>query len=509
VVKEARPVGARFEREIDEVGTKLGIRRPVGAKIMPVNISPMVWFLGRRPLLLFGREILDADSDSRGAVVAHELAHICRGDHWVRLLEMLATVALWWHPLIWLARHRLREAEEEACDAWVVWAMPENKTAYADVLVEMARELAGIVPACASGLGGFGSLQRRLVMILQKTPKKSLGLSGWVVLCALAISLPLAVTGSNRVSAAPQAQSTMNSGAPDDLTNSAVKALLDATRDSDQQVAQAAQTSIATFGPKAVPVLIDGMKDPATLDMSRGLLANIGIDAVDPLIAALSGGDRAQRLNALSALGAISSRLNGYTVQVPGPPGFPQPTAVPAEIGPAAAPLPGFASPGFASSPGAPPVLAMVRWQPPQDPRAQGAMARIASAAAAATADPDREIRLRATTLLAIIADHSVGDEVIDRLIRMVGDNDAQVRVAAERALISLGPKAAKAVAALTAAASDRQIDVRAAAIEALGAIGPAAKDATPTLVDALKDSDPQIRMLAAQALGKLNGGGS
>ncbi len=247
--------------------------------------------------------------------------------------------------------------------------------------------------------------------------------------------------------------------------------------------------------------------------MRPALLVNIGIDAVDPLIAVLSAGERTQRLNALSALTAISSKLDGYTIQPMGSPVFApanfQPPGAPATVGDVYAPSPGFAPPRPAQPSYGSPWVAMLRWQQPQDPKARGAIARIASAAGTATADPDRDIRLRATSLLAIIADHSMGAEVIDRLIKLVGDSDAQVREAAERALISLGPKAVKAVPALTAAASDPQIDVRAASIAALGAIGPAAKDATPTLVDALKDSDPQIRMLAAQALGKLNGSGS
>ena len=41
--------------------------------------------------------------EGRRAVLAHELAHLRRRDHWVRRLEMVAAVFHWWNPLFWLA----------------------------------------------------------------------------------------------------------------------------------------------------------------------------------------------------------------------------------------------------------------------------------------------------------------------------------------------------------------------------------------------------------------------
>ena len=44
-------------------------------------------------------------------LLAHELAHYARGDHWVRWLELIVAVLFWWHPAAWVARVKLREAE--------------------------------------------------------------------------------------------------------------------------------------------------------------------------------------------------------------------------------------------------------------------------------------------------------------------------------------------------------------------------------------------------------------
>jgi bla regulator protein blaR1 len=64
------------------------------------------------------------DPDQRQTLLLHELAHLRRRDHWVRCLELGVTILYRWHPSAWWARVTLREAEEQCCDAWVVWAMP-------------------------------------------------------------------------------------------------------------------------------------------------------------------------------------------------------------------------------------------------------------------------------------------------------------------------------------------------------------------------------------------------
>jgi beta-lactamase regulating signal transducer with metallopeptidase domain len=65
------------------------------------------------PVLLLPRDLLDElTPDERDALLAHELAHVRRRDHWVRLLELAATALFWWYPVAWWARAALRRAEE-------------------------------------------------------------------------------------------------------------------------------------------------------------------------------------------------------------------------------------------------------------------------------------------------------------------------------------------------------------------------------------------------------------
>ena len=39
---------------------------------------------------------------------------------------MAVTAAFWWLPVVWWVRRTLREAEEQCCDAWVVWTFPDK-----------------------------------------------------------------------------------------------------------------------------------------------------------------------------------------------------------------------------------------------------------------------------------------------------------------------------------------------------------------------------------------------
>ena len=72
-------------------------------------------------------------------LLLHELAHLKRRDHWVRWLELVVAGLYWWHPVVWWARRALREAEEQCCDAWVVWAMPDRSRTYASCLTGSRR----------------------------------------------------------------------------------------------------------------------------------------------------------------------------------------------------------------------------------------------------------------------------------------------------------------------------------------------------------------------------------
>jgi hypothetical protein len=159
----------------------------------------MLWALAGPPRLLLPETLWGLlSADQQDALLAHELAHLRRGDHWVRRLELLALGLYWWHPVAWLARRELRDAEEQCCDAWVVWALPGAAAAYAAALVETVAflsEARSTVPAGASAAGHVHRLKRRLTMIVRGTTPRGLGGAGLAAVMALgALLLPLLPT---------------------------------------------------------------------------------------------------------------------------------------------------------------------------------------------------------------------------------------------------------------------------------------------------------------------------
>ena len=126
--------------------------------------------------------------EQQATLLLHELAHLKRGDHWVRLLEFLACGLYWWLPLVWYASRELREAEEQCCDAWVVSTLPESGRTYATALVEtldFLSEAPAAVPVLASGIGPVTDLKRRLIMIMRGTTPRSLTWCGCLAVLIL------------------------------------------------------------------------------------------------------------------------------------------------------------------------------------------------------------------------------------------------------------------------------------------------------------------------------------
>src|SRR5690606_10627856 len=112
----------------------------------------------------------------------------------VRLFEVAVTVAYWWLPVVWLVRRALRDAEEQCCDAWVVWMFPDDARTYAETLldaIDFLNPVADPEPLLASGFGKATHLRRRLVMVMKGTTPRSLSWTGALGALALAgILLP-------------------------------------------------------------------------------------------------------------------------------------------------------------------------------------------------------------------------------------------------------------------------------------------------------------------------------
>jgi beta-lactamase regulating signal transducer with metallopeptidase domain/HEAT repeat protein len=483
VLRRATPADDALRKEVERLASRIGLYRLPRVLVVDEAISPMLWFVGGAPRLILPRMLLERmTAHQRGGMIAHELAHLKRRDHWVRLLELPATVLLWWHPLVWAARRGLREAEEQCCDAWAVSVVPDGRRLYADALVDALEMITRPVrlPAGATGLGQLGTLRRRLTMIVTQSPPKSVSLAGRALLAVLFVAIfIMPVRGQRRDTrkaaneAAPVAATmTTTAAVADDATRQAVRALLDAAQDRDQSVSQAAHQALAQFGASAVPVLIDSLSDPRTGPVATGLLARQGSAAVDALVAALQSRDSLVRGHALAAMEHMLGE---------GSSGFMDPSMM-----------------GMGME-GGPAMGAMI-----PSPQAPDIASRLIDPVSKAAQDAEPTVRRAAVQLLVKIAGVKPDEAIVAPLLAALKDEDMQVRSYAAHGLGRLGPMAAGAVEALAGAIGERDVSLRISALDALASMGPNAKGAMSAVVGALKAPEAQVRSAAARALGSM-----
>ncbi len=196
VLREATPGSDRIQSWVDELSAQLGLERAPQVWWIAGKLSPMLWAVGACPRLIIPIELWKGlDERQQGTLLVHELAHLRRGDHRVRIFELAVTALYWWNPVLWWARQALRDVEEQCCDAWVVWAFPEAAKSYAETLLETLDFLnhSGLPePLLASGFGKVQHLRRRLTMIMSGTTPRLVGLRGTLAALSLgALLLPV------------------------------------------------------------------------------------------------------------------------------------------------------------------------------------------------------------------------------------------------------------------------------------------------------------------------------
>jgi len=185
----------RIQNLVHEVACKLGVRRTPDVRCAECVDVPLLWWAGGRPTVVLPFRLLQqCDDEQVGLILAHELAHLRRRDHWVRAIELIVSIVYWWNPLAWAVRRQIHQAEDLCCDAWVRWVFPECTTRYAETVLKTAELLNApqvgprLLPA--SPFLGSDSLKARIEMLLQSRfapgpSKKSLFVVGLLALVVL------------------------------------------------------------------------------------------------------------------------------------------------------------------------------------------------------------------------------------------------------------------------------------------------------------------------------------
>src|SRR6185369_688145 len=151
---------------------RIGLKRTPALLVTPECVSPCIvgtW----HPRIVLPESVVTQSSTARlRHVLAHELAHLVRGDLWTNWLLLTARVLHWFNPVAWWTVREMHAEREAACDELALAAVGEtDRSAYAATLVELAASLAP--SAIAPGLIGLFSSTCRLkarVERLLRTP---------------------------------------------------------------------------------------------------------------------------------------------------------------------------------------------------------------------------------------------------------------------------------------------------------------------------------------------------
>ncbi len=139
---------------------RMNIARPVRVLASKLADSPCVIGWLRPAILLPAAALANLDARQLEAILAHEMAHICRHDFVVNALQTVVETLLFYHPATWWVSARIREEREFCCDDLAVKHCGDV-AGYARALTNLERARVMPEPAVAANGGAlFYRIQR-------------------------------------------------------------------------------------------------------------------------------------------------------------------------------------------------------------------------------------------------------------------------------------------------------------------------------------------------------------
>ena len=156
------PLPAAWEARVARIARAMRLSAPVRVlQSMAVDVPMVIGAL--KPVVLVPASLLTGMPAAQlELLIAHELAHVRRCDYLLNLLQSLAEVVLFHHPVTWWLSREMREAREQCCDDVAVQALGSPR-AYVEALVALeASRTPRLLATAASG----GSLLKRAERLL-------------------------------------------------------------------------------------------------------------------------------------------------------------------------------------------------------------------------------------------------------------------------------------------------------------------------------------------------------
>lgn len=194
---------SQFGDMIAEAAAVVRLRRPPKVQTGPLVPIPLVYGVLRPRVLLPRQFVQEAKPSEVQDVLVHEFAHVARGDSWISLLQRLAAVLYWPHPLVHLLSRQLSAAREEVCDNYVL--REGRRTEFAEMLLTLSEQVQAVrIPVGLLGLVSRGRLESRVAGLLDRRRRTETRLQRRAVaLLVVSGSLLLGLTAGIRAERAP------------------------------------------------------------------------------------------------------------------------------------------------------------------------------------------------------------------------------------------------------------------------------------------------------------------
>ncbi|MFV1965352.1 MAG: M56 family metallopeptidase [Pirellulaceae bacterium] len=212
-----------FRRRLSRCDPYDGPARPLLDRLLaqtpcPRSVQLMVWDTEGEPAamgIVHWRIILPQSADQRlpkedlRAMLAHELAHLVRGDPWWQWVGRVLCAVAAFQPLNFVAWRQWRRAAEYQCDAWAV-GLGVGRLSLARCLTSIAewRYSQSLPEAVLAGCGAPGDLTDRVERLLGKAPlaptkERAPGMTGAAGMVALVAVLCFILPGMQTHGEAP------------------------------------------------------------------------------------------------------------------------------------------------------------------------------------------------------------------------------------------------------------------------------------------------------------------
>lgn len=186
-------VGGELHDCLKTIGSQFHMNR-LPRLMHSADVTSPVAFGAFRPTIVIPTRMIDRfHRRDFEIVLAHEMAHVCRGDIWLNWLQVVVCAAWWFHPVAWVISRALSKVREDCCDDLILAWNVADRTRYCDTLLRVARDMkdAVFVGAAVGMTERFHPLSKRLTRILKGAvpPSGTVSAAGWAVLLVGAMVL--------------------------------------------------------------------------------------------------------------------------------------------------------------------------------------------------------------------------------------------------------------------------------------------------------------------------------